>query len=339
MARQQHRQGRVRRLAATIALAVTVGVLGAGCDALSTLPEQQDTPPPTAQQDGPPAIGAGDPMLGVTDGVDRPALDDIPADELETTNALEAGEKFRRTFEDETLGQEQWTAALTALSDPTFAVSLARAERGYFTATQSATVEVVQGYKLDNPQPYATLAAVDEEGNQLWTLRLAFKPSKADPSIGEWKAISVDWVDKTLSEDKIIPLTESERSDIRVTASVASSYVLSQSKGEKPEAREETLRSAMSEPAHAIKRGKPHPDQDVTVQATQPDSTYLVTAEGSSTVWVEVNGGYRTVGDDGDQGKIENVTVYVQMDSGKDGFRARDVLSEDEYHKAIEGDA
>lgn len=312
--------------------------LGAsGCGVLDALPEKEQSPTPTATQTQGterPAIGAGDPMLGVTDGVERPELSEIPTAELEPTNALETAERFRRVFEDETMPVDQWATELGGVSDPTFAASLAQAQRGYFTMKQTATVEVVEGYKLDNPQPYARIAAVDADGKEAWNMRLAFKPTKADPSVGDWKVISVDWVDKALSDSKTIPLTESGREDVRVTATVASSVTLAQGKGETPEAREATLRTVMLDPVHAIGRGKPVPDQDVTVQAVEPTSTYLVTPEGSSVVWVEVNGGYQAVGDDGTVGDVQPVTIYVQMANDGSGYVAQDVMTGDEYKAA-----
>lgn len=333
MAGLQHRQGRVRAafLAFPIALAIALG----GCtDQDGTAPEAPAAEPTSAQSPAneKPVIGQGDPMLGITDGMDRPELADLETDDLDPTNAQETAERFRRLFEDESTSTEEWVASLSEVSDPTFAASLPLAERGYFKSAHSSTVEIEEGYALGNSRPYATIAAVDEGGNPLWRMRLSFTANKADPSVGTWKVISVDWEDRSLVKDKAVPLTEGQRDDLRVTAAMASSPVLSQAQGETGEDREATLKRYLSDPEHAMKMGKPVPNKDVAVQARDPESSYFVTRAGDTSVWVELNTGYQEIGG-GEEVAQGDATIYVELTPSGDTFRAKDVYSADEFAK------
>lgn len=271
-------------------------------------------------------------MLGVTDGVKRPALADIPTDQLESTNALETAERFRRTFEDEAVPTDQWAAELRAVSDPTFAASLPGAARGYFTAKRSAAVKVTGRYTMDSPQPYATVTAYDETSNPMWHARLTITPSTADPSIGTWRVSALDWDDPALASGRAVPLTEEARDNLRVTAAFASAGVITQTKGEVPENRTAFLQNYLSTPTNAAARGKPLADQDVTTAANDPESTYFVTPEGSANVWVEVKGSFSVVNDDGTKGEPQPVTMYVELENTPSGFIGRDVYSEEQFH-------
>lgn len=343
MARHEHRQGPVTRLAALgTALALSVTALAGCADTNSDAPEPTSAAPSAgpasgAAQDARPGIGEGDPMLGVTDGVQRPELRDIPTDQLDRTNVLETAERFRRTFEDEAVPTDAWAAELRTVADPTLAASIPGSARGYFTGGQSAELAVTNRYTLDSRQPYATVTALDEKKNPMWHMRLAIKRSDADPSIGTWSVISVDWDNPELAKDKTAPLTERERDSLRVTATFASAGVLTQKKGEAPENRAAFLQNYLSTPQNAAARGKPLPAEDVNTVANNPDSTYFVTPEGSANVWVEVNGSFSVANDDGTTGDKQPVTMFVELEPTPDGFVGRDVYTEEQFTAATQG--
>lgn len=344
MASEQHRQGAVRKLAATSVATLTLVLTAAACTEPSAPDSGQESTPasasasaapgPSGAQDGPPSIGAGDPMLGATDGEKRPALPDIPTDQLDSTNALELAERFRRTFEDESLPADQWVTTLKSMSDPTFAVSLNNSSRGYFEARKSTDLRVDGGYALGAAEPYATVIASDTEGNDLWKAKLAITLSAADPSIGTWSVVSVDWLDPSLAEGKMIPLTEDTRNNVRVTATFGSAGVFQQSVGEDPANRFAILQNYLRDPQHAAARGKPVPDRDVAVEALDAKATYFVTPHDSENIWVEVEGGFRALEADGTYGAPTPVTFYVQMVPDGDTYAGNDVYTEAEYKAA-----
>lgn len=344
MAGQRFRKGRVTRLVAsgTVALGLVLG--SAACTGTgSPTGAETDGSTPTATteakaattaREGRPSIGAGDPMLGATDGVERPELADIPTEQLDSTNALELAERFRRTFEDETVPSDQWVADLKSSVDPTFAVSLTTASRGYFVTHKSEKLRIEGGYTLGATEPYATVIASDADGNDMWKARLAIKLSKADPSIGTWSVVSVDWIDASLSEGKAIPLTEDTRNNVRVTSTFASAGVFRQSLGEDPNNRFAALQNYLLDPQHAAARGKPVPDRDTAVEALDPTATYFVTPPGAGSIWVEVDGGYRTVAADGSYGEPVQSIVYVEMVPDGDTYAGKDVYTEGEFKAA-----
>lgn len=289
---------------------------------------------PEADEPAFPRVGEGNAMLGVTDGVDRPEPSEIETADLEPTSLIEQGEKFRRAMAGDTTGDE-WFAAVQPVADPSFAASLKVSDRDLLReAGKSATsVAIDDTYVLGvSNAPYASVTGSDDEGNELWTARFSFHPSKADPSIGTWRAVSIDWADgsEALMSDGL-PFTEDTRSTVLTTASFASSSLFTQAPGDDEKARAELAESYFSAPEKAKKLPMPFPERNVTAVAGDPVGRYFVTPSGSEEIWVEVNNTSHVVSPSGDPDPDEppkQDVVYVKLTFSDGNWVAVDAQKE-----------
>lgn len=266
-----------------------------------------------------PGIGAGDPMLGITDGMDRPELDEIDTPDLESTNALEQAEKFRRHLAGDASGDE-WFAQIQEVADPSFAASLRVSDRELLRdyAKSAESVKVSSRYTIGMSNgPYASIVGLNGEDNEVWTLRLSFHASKADPSIGTWQAVSIDWPegsDATKSND--LPFSEDTRATVLTTAAFASSSLFTQEVGDDEKSRAELVARFFAEPEKAKSIEVPFPERNTRAVAGDPSGRYFVTPQGSKDIWVEINNTSHVVSPSGDpdpdEEPAQNV-VYVKL--------------------------
>lgn len=333
-----------RRRFLHLALAASVGVTLSACSFGKKDEELPDPVMPSSSSSAPgtdtgatggpssgAGVGSGDPMLGSTEGVQRPPLDQIPDDQLDPSNATELAEHFRRIFQDEALDTDTWRAGLTPLSDPTFAASLPLADRGYFSQTAADGLTVIQPYKLGDDAPYAQIVATTQ-GSDLWMMTLAYTPSSADASVGTWKVISVDWADPEFVGRRSIPLNQDGRASLLRTASYGTDPVLTQKVGETPADREAALRTTMIDPTTAIARGKPAgPDSNETTQPGPVTTRIFVTPEGSTSVWVQSDTSYVSVAPDGTLGNKVPVTLIAELVIDDGAFVVKDAYSPEQF--------
>lgn len=266
-----------------------------------------------------PRIGKGDPMLGVTDGVDRPEIEKIDTEDLESTNVLEQTERFRRYLAGDASGDD-WFTQMQSVADPSFAASLRVSDRDLLReyAGAATDIEVSSSYVIGIATgPYASVAGSDDDGNELWVVRLSFHASKADPSIGTWKAVSIDWPeDSDALDSNDLPFSEDTRATVQTTAAFASSSVFTQSPGDNEKTRAELMKRYFSDPKKAKKIEVPFPERNVTAVAGDPIGRYFSTPSGSKDIWVEINNTSHVVSPSGDpdpeQEPVQNV-VYVKL--------------------------
>lgn len=306
------------------------GPVAASSSAPSDPPSGDPSPsasdPSAASAQELPPIGRGDPMLGDTDGIDRPQLADIRTEDLDATNATEQAEHVRRILTDGGTEQAAWMSQIQGVSDPTFAASVAVSDRQFLVSHEATSIRVARGYVLGSANgPYASFTGQDSEGSTLWTLRLAFYANQADPSVGTWKAISLDWPDEAETDRVAAPLTESGRSDLRTTASFASAPLFAQEIGETPQTRAASMSRYFQSPVVASTLPAPFPDRNVRALAGDPTGTYFVTPQGSGEIWIEVDNSSREVSQDGQvSGDTVGSTVYVRLTFDGDTWVAVD---------------
>lgn len=281
----------------------------------------------------PVAIGEGDPMLGVTTGLDRGDVREIPAEELERTSAIETAEAFRRAYEGESKDASVRVQSMQAVADPTLAAQLPLIDDALPSNIASDVLDVSEEYETGDKEPYAGVTAYSSEGDPLYTVRLSIKVEEADPSIGTWSVISVDWHGEA-SDDAVLPLSQAQRLELREGAAAAAIPVVQQVVGESPGDRDEALKSVLSDPVHAIERGRPRPDQNVRISHLDTEYAYFVSKPGSSSIWVKASLRSAPVAQSGRAGDPVTTVVYVELTSNDGVFSPRDVLSEEEYTAA-----
>lgn len=309
---------------------ITVGAPASdgGGDQGSTQEGQEGTEEPSAAVL--PAIGQGDPMLGVHDGIDRPELSKIPTDELESSDFMEQSEKFRRLLASDSSGKD-WNKAMQSVADPSFAASLSVSDRDLLreAGTSTESMDVTTRYSLGtSSEPYASATGLGADGEELWTVRMSFAPSKADRSIGTWRAVSIDWPEGSEAlKSNDLPFTEDTRATVLTTAAYASSSVFTQAPGDDEKSRAALVGRYFLEPKAAAKIPVPFPERNVTAIAGDPIGRYFVTPAGSSDIWVEINNTSHVVSQSGDpdpdQEPAQNV-VYVKLSFSDGNWMASD---------------
>lgn len=292
------------------------------------------SPGQDANGDPLPGIGAGDPMLGVTDGVDRPELDQIGTPDLESTNALEQAEKFRRHLAGDASGDE-WFAQMQEVADPSFAASLQVSDRELLRdyAKAAGSVKVSSPYVIGmSNSPYASVSGLNGEGNEVWTLRMSFHASKADPSIGTWQAVSIDWPEGSEAlKSNDLPFSEDTRGTVLTTAAFASSSLFTQEVGDNAESRAGLVARFFVAPEKAKSIEVPFPERNTRAVAGDPSGRYFVTPRGSKDIWVEINNTSHVVSPSGDPDPDEEPkqnVVYVKLAFSEGNWVAIDAQKE-----------
>lgn len=281
-----------------------------------------------------PMIGEGDPMLGLTEGTERPEdLSQLDTDQLEPTNAREQAEAFRRHIQDANLGGDQWRQAVESTTDGTFGMVLPHVDRTIFDDVRTAGVEVVEEYDLDNPgEPFALVAGLDEEGEPVWTATMQFEESKADPSIVTWQVASIRWEHPSLLDGRMGPLTSSERTALRNGAAAAALPLFVQELGANEDTLREDLSRTMAEPDKAVEAGLPFPETNTRVHTGEMAHTLPVTPRGSDAMWIQVtNRSFEVTvtGERLDDAEEVQRTVFVRIERWDGHWVAVDAQVED----------
>lgn len=268
---------------------------------------------------GYPRVGEGDPMLGATDGQDRPALADIQTGDLDQTNALEQAEKFRRYAVDAGADDATWLSQVQSVSDPSFAASLAVSDHSILRGAAVQTLTVSDAYSMvSSSAPYASIEGKGADGAAIWTIRLSFSATKADPSIGTWKVVSIDWTADM--GNAMVPFTEESRASTLTSAATASAPIFAQEPGDTAETRAERAGRFFTAPAAVAQVPMPFPDQNTTAVAGDPTGRYFVTPDGSADIWVEINNTSQISSPSGDfEGDPKQSVVYVKMSYDGEG--------------------
>lgn len=282
-------------------------------------------------------VGEGDPMLGATDGTDRGEVRDIDASELDRSNTLETAEAFRRAFENETADAGPRVDAMRAVSDPTMAAQLLQVGAGFFDGGGSTRLDITQEYELGADTPYAAVTAYDGEAVPMYTMRLSFEASEADPSIGTWSVVSADWNNMVPPEGEVSPLSQSGRNQLRETAAKATVPVVEQSVGEDEKDRKKALKEVLADPEKAAALGAPEPEENVRIASRGATRAVFVTPKDSKDVWVKVDATAAETAQSGWSGTPATTTLFVQMVQKDGEFVANDVYSQADFDEVLNG--